>query len=163
MLSGRLAIVTGATSGIGMATAKHFVKEGAKVVGVGRNKAALAALQKETGCGVAEADITAPGACERAVAEAVSHLGGLTTLINCAGVLMPGAIGTTASVKDFEHNFSGNTRSVFEMMEHSIPHLKERSADGSCSIVNISSVNGLLSFGGVATYCAAKAAVDMLT
>ena len=54
MLSGRLAIVTGATSGIGMATAKHFVKEGAKVVGVGRNKAALAALQKETGCGVAE-------------------------------------------------------------------------------------------------------------
>ena len=102
MLSGRLAIVTGATSGIGMATAKHFVKEGAKVVGVGRNKAALAALQKETGCGVAEADITAPGACERAVAEAVSHLGGLTTLINCAGVLMPGAIGTTASLKDFE-------------------------------------------------------------
>ena len=163
MLSGRLAIVTGATSGIGMATAKHFVKEGAKVVGVGRNKAALAALQKETGCGVAEADITAPGACERAVAEAVSHLGGLTTLINCAGVLMPGAIGTTASLKDFEHNFSGNTRSVFEMMEHSIPHLKERSADGSCSIVNISSVNGLQSFGGVATYCAAKAAVDMLT
>ena len=163
MLSGRLAIVTGATSGIGMATAKHFVKEGAKVVGVGRNKAALAALQKETGCGVAEADITAPGACERAVAEAVSHLGGLTTLINCAGVLMPGAIGTTASLKDFEHNFAGNTRSVFEMMEHSIPHLKERSADGSCSIVNISSVNGLQSFGGVATYCAAKAAVDMLT
>ena len=93
----------------------------------------------------------------------MSHLGGLTTLINCAGVLMPGAIGTTASLKDFEHNFAGNTRSVFEMMEHSIPHLKERSADGSCSIVNISSVNGLQSFGGVATYCAAKAAVDMLT
>ena len=112
MLSGRLAIVTGATSGIGMATAKHFVKEGAKVVGVGRNKAALAALQKETGCGVAEADITAPGACERAVAEAVSHLGGLTTLINCAGVLKGGAFGAcafaarTCVAKNFRQNLN---------------------------------------------------------
>lgn len=163
MLSGRLAIVTGATSGIGAATARLFVQQGARVVGVGRNKAALNALQQETGCGTATADITAPHECERAVSEAVAHLGGLTTLVNCAGVLMPGAIGSTASLKDFEHNFSGNTRSVFEMMQHSIPHMQARAADGSCSIVNISSVNGLQSFGGVATYCAAKAAVDMLS
>ena len=78
----------------------------------------LKELHFETGCGTAEADLTAAGACERAVSEALSHFDGrLTTLINCAGVLQPGAFGSDAcNLANFEHNFAGNTRSTFEMM-----------------------------------------------
>ena len=110
------------------------------------------------------ADLTEAGACERAVASAAAHLGGLTTLVNCAGVLQPGAFGTEGcTLANFEHNFAGNTRSVFEMMIHAIPHLKAAGGEANPSITNVSSVNGLQSFGGVPTYCAAKAAVDMLS
>jgi NAD(P)-dependent dehydrogenase (short-subunit alcohol dehydrogenase family) len=166
-LSGKLAIVTGATSGIGAATARLFLSKGARVAAVGRNVSALDALSKE-GCEVVEGDLAEAGTAERVVATAVEKLGGLTTLVNCAGVLKPGAFGATApapaaALADFDHNFAGNTRSVFELMVHATPHLKAAGADAGPAIVNVSSVNGLQSFGGVATYCASKAAVDMLT
>lgn len=147
-----------------MAVARAFALQGAKVVAVGRNVSALEGLKKEIYCGTVQADLTEAGACERAVTEATDHLGGLTTLINCAGVLKPGAFGSDAcTLENFEHNFAGNTRSVFEMMVHAIPHLKEAGAEANPSILNISSVNGIQSFGGVPTYCAAKAAVDMMS
>lgn len=149
---------------IGLAVARTFAKEGAQVVAVGRNTQALRTLKAEIGCGSVEADLTEGGACERAVAEATAHLGSLTTLVNCAGVLRPGAFGSDAcTLENYEHNFAGNTRSLFEMMVHSIPHLKKAGAEANPSIINVSSVNGLQSFGGVPTYCAAKAAVDMMS
>ena len=155
------AIVTGATSGIGAATARHFAKHGATLLATGRNKDALDKLKQETNCHILDADLTLPRACEKVVVEAVKAMDGLTTLVNCAGVLQPGAMGD-ATLENFNFNFAGNVQNQFEMIVHSIPHLKAAGVDAGPSIVNVSSVNGLVSFGGVATYCAAKAALDML-
>lgn len=135
-------------------------KEGATVCAVGRNEESLNSLKSEIGCSVIVADLTEEGQCERVVREATAAMNGLTSLVNCAGVLK-GSPMDSASLENFMFNFNGNTKTVFEMMQHAIPHLKE-SGEGS-SVVNISSVNGLQSFGGVASYCASKAAVDMLT
>ena len=97
MLAGTRAIVTGATSGIGLATVKVFRKHGALVCATGRNASVLQALSDETGCSHVVADLTADNQCERAVKEAVGLLdGSLTSLVNCAGVLKPGAIACLA-------------------------------------------------------------------
>ena len=71
-------------------------------------------------------------------------------------------MGAGATLANFKFNFQGNVQNAFEMMEHAIPHLKAAGVEAGPCIVNVSSVNGLQSFGGVATYCAAKAALDML-
>jgi len=111
-----------------------------------------------------EADLTRPGECERVVAFAVEKLGGVTTLVNAAGVLAGGAFGSdNCTMANFDTNFNTNTRALFEMMITTIPALKKAGAAANASIVNVSSVTGVMSFGGVANYCASKAAVDMYT
>eukprot|EP01052_Picozoa_sp_SAG31_P064134 SAG31_NODE_23008_length_513_cov_1.108696_1_plen_82_part_01 len=81
-----------------------FAKEGAKVCATGRNEEALVALAAETGCVYSVGDVTESGACERIVNEAVSKLGGLTTLVNSAGVLQGGALGTdAATLENFDY------------------------------------------------------------
>jgi NAD(P)-dependent dehydrogenase (short-subunit alcohol dehydrogenase family) len=117
-------------------------------------------------CRIIAGDLTSDGEAQRIVDSAVASLGGLTTLVNCAGVLKGGAFGSDAcNLDNFLYNFNGNTKSVFEMMQHAIPHLKIAGAAnaGGASIINVSSVNGVQSFGGVASYCASKAAVDQLS
>jgi NAD(P)-dependent dehydrogenase (short-subunit alcohol dehydrogenase family) len=146
-----------------MAIAKHFVKQGAQVCATGRNEEALKALQAEIGCFYAVGDLTEDGVCPRIVDEAVQQLGGLTTLVNNAGVLKGGAFGTDAcNLENFDHNFKANTRAPFELMTLAIPHLIEagKTAGPIMSIVAISSVNGLQSFAGLGTYCGSKAAID---
>ena len=147
LLDGKKVIVTGGSSGIGRGSVLEMVKEGATVCAIGRNKAALEALQQECGCSFVVADLTADGACETAVASAVEQLGGLTTLVNCAGILRAGTIDNT-TLASFNETFAANTKAVFEMMQHAIPQLK-KNEDGT-SIINVSSVNGMQSFGGVA-------------
>ena len=164
-LTGKLALVTGASSGIGLAIAKMFVKEGAKVCATGRNEAALQALAAEVGCEYAVGDLTEAGACERVVAEAVAKLGGLTTLVNNAGVLQGGTFGVDpasggASLANFDYNFNANTRAPFEMMVHAIPNLISAGVDAGPSIIAVSSVNGKQSFATLGAYCGSKAAID---
>ena len=95
MLAGKRALITGATSGIGQACARLFVKEGATVVATGRNEAALAALTAELGekCFTVAGDLTETGTCAKVVGEAAKLAGGISTLVNCAGVLKGGAMG----------------------------------------------------------------------
>lgn len=142
-----------------------FAREGAKVCAAGRNEAALQALAEEVGCEYAVGDLTEAGSCERVVAEAVSKLGGLTTLVNNAGVLQGGAFGGDpaaggASLANFDYNFNANTRAPFEMMVHATPHLIAAGVEAGPSIIAISSVNGKQSFATLGAYCGSKAAID---
>lgn len=156
-------LVTGASSGIGKATCELLTKYGACVVGTGRNEKALRSL-KEAGSilDFVVADITEEGECQRVVEHAVKVLSsGLTTVVNAAGVLQGGAMGKVG-IENYHYNMKANTQSTFEIMVHSIPHLKDKKHLYP-SIINVSSVTGKQSFENCAAYCMSKAAVDQLT
>jgi NAD(P)-dependent dehydrogenase (short-subunit alcohol dehydrogenase family) len=162
MLSQLKCLVTGASSGIGKATCEVLTRYGAKVVGTGRNEEALLSLKKEGA--IVEfvvADITDENECQRVVDSAVEFLGGLTTVVNAAGVLQGGAMGSVG-LDNYKFNMTANCQAPFEIMMHAIPHLKEQK-DAYPSIVNVSSVNGKQAFAACAAYCMSKAALDQLT
>jgi NAD(P)-dependent dehydrogenase (short-subunit alcohol dehydrogenase family) len=137
-----------------------LTRNGALVIGSGRNEAALQSL-KEAGHVVdyVVADIAAPGECERLVSEAASKLNGLSTVVNNAGVLQGGAMGSV-DMANYHYNMVTNTQAPFEIMMHAVPHLKK---SNNPSIVTVSSVNGKQAFAGCITYCMSKAAVDQMT
>lgn len=173
-LRGKLALVTGASSGIGAAAALTLAKHGCSVALTGRQESALKELmdkiKQELGTdapkvGCFPGDVTQDSDVERIVQESVSSLsdnGKLDILVNCAGVLKGGAVGD-ASMENWDFNFNVNARGVFCFMTKAIPYMIKAKGEPTSSIVNVSSVNGLQSFGGVAAYCASKASVDMLT
>ena len=170
-------LVTGASSGIGLGICQTLTKHGARVVGTGRNRDVLSKLKAD---GVIEdfmvADLSSPTSsadgirpCKFVVDKAAELLGGLTTVVNSAGVIQTGAMGDV-TIDNYDFNMNTNTRASFEIMTHAIPYLREaaastKSGEISCapSIVNISSVNGKQSFQGCTAYCMSKAAVDMMT
>jgi len=160
MLSKRV-LITGASSGIGRATAERFLNEGAQVALVGRREGVLkdAASRAEHGESfVIAADLSTEDGSEYCVAQAIEMMGGLDVLINAAGILKGGRIeDTTLDLWDEMMNI--NLRSVFHLMKIAVPHLE--SSRGN--IVNVSSVTGPRSFPGVLAYCVSKAAVDQLT
>jgi NAD(P)-dependent dehydrogenase (short-subunit alcohol dehydrogenase family) len=154
-------IITGASSGIGRATAERFLSEGASVALVGRRRDTLEniALRAEHGKGFpVPADLSNEKDSERCVAQAVEMMGGLDVLINAAGILKGGRIEDT-SFELWDEMMNINLRSVFHLMKLAVPFL-ERSQG---NVVNVSSVTGPRSFPGVLAYCVSKAAVDQLT
>ncbi|MET0622730.1 MAG: glucose 1-dehydrogenase [Pyrinomonadaceae bacterium] len=162
-LEGRAALVTGATSGIGHATALRFAREGARLALVGRDAASL----KETAARVAalgaeaveiQADVTVEADARRAVETAAERLGGLDVLVNAAGIISNGTIETTP-LAEWDAMMNVNLRSVFHLMQLAAPHLERRPGN----VVNVSSVTGLRAFPGVLAYCVSKAGVDQLT
>ena len=164
-LVNKVALVTGASSGIGRATARLFAREGAKVAATGRNEDALNSLvteiENEGGHAIAiPADITDDASVKDCVGRTVSHFGQLNILVNNAGVLAGGAVGD-ATMENWDFNMNVNARAPFCFLTNAVPYLKEAGKDSA--VVNVSSVNGLQSFGGTASYCCSKAAVDMLT
>ena len=156
-------IVTGASSGIGRATALRFARAGASVLVVGRSEAALAEVAAAVECeggrsATLAADVTHSDAPTRIVDAALNHLGGLTTLVNAAGVIGSGSIETTTD-EQWDAMLDINTRAPFRLMRAAMPALIASKG----SIVNVSSVTGLRSFPGVLAYCVSKSAVDQLT
>ena len=156
-------IVTGATSGIGRATAEAFGRERAAVVVVGRDDAALSdvvkAVEKAGGKAIpCAADITAPEAATRIVQAAINHAGALDVLVNAAGVIASGTLEKTTD-EVWDMMMAVNLTAPFRLMRAAQPHLAARKG----AVVNVSSVNGLRSFPGVLAYCVSKAAVDQLT
>lgn len=161
-LDGKVALVTGASSGIGRATAILLADHGATVALLGRDAAALRETAADIGgapaAAVVVADVTDPDACRRAVDETVARCGRLDVLVNAAGIIDGGSIETTG-LDDWRRMMRVNLDAVFWMMQLAVPHLKATRGN----VVNVSSVTGLRAFPGVLAYCVSKAAVDQLT
>jgi NAD(P)-dependent dehydrogenase (short-subunit alcohol dehydrogenase family) len=157
------AIVTGASSGIGRATALQFGRAGAAVLVIGRDEAALedvaSAIHESGGtAAVLAIDVTAAEAPDRIVAAALDHFGAVTTLVNAAGIISSGTIESSTDVL-WDAMMDINIRAPFRLMRAAVPAL----AASHGAIVNVSSVTGLRAFPGVLAYCVSKAAVDQLT
>lgn len=159
----KVAIITGATSGIGRATALLFADNGAKVIAVGRNERELGQLRSEVHeksgtIKICLADVQETTHVDRLVTETVEHFGQIDVLINAAGIIKNGSIENT-TLDDWDKMMNINLRCVFYMMQKCTPHLENSRGN----IVNVSSVTGLRAFPGVLAYCVSKAATDQLT
>ncbi len=161
--TGTRILVTGASSGIGRATAELFTRAGARVVATGRRTDALTELA--TGLAGAAGtisaiagDLTDDGFRTELVAAAGTELGGLDVLVNAAGIIAS-ANWETTTLEDWDIMMDINLRSVFALTRLCIPAVVE--AQGA--IVNVSSVTGTRAFPGVLAYCVSKAGVDQLT
>jgi len=160
-LEGKVAVVTGAGSGIGAATAKVFHREGAKVV-----VADVSGQQEEVakslgeGCVAVHADVSKGEDVRKMLALAVDTFGRLDILHNNAGI--DGAVAHTGEYEeaDFDKVWSINGRGVFLGLRYAIPIMLEQ---GGGSIINTASMASMVAFPGMPAYCAAKAAVVMLT
>jgi NAD(P)-dependent dehydrogenase (short-subunit alcohol dehydrogenase family) len=154
-------VITGASSGIGRATAELFLQAGASVALVGRREATLQEVAASAPDGKAfliAADLSDERESVSCLAQAVEVMGGLDVLVNSAGILKSGNLEAT-SLELWDEMMNINVRSVFHLMKLATPHLEKTKGN----IVNVSSVTGLRSFPGVLAYCVSKAAVDQLT
>ncbi len=159
----RVLLITGATSGIGKATALRFAQAGASIAAVGRNEQALVELQTQLAdAGVQalaiSADLSQAGEAEGIIAKTVARFGGIDFLVNAAGHISSGTIETT-SLQAWDAMLEINLRAPFVLMQKALPTIIERRGN----IVNVSSVTGLRAFPGVLSYCVSKAALDQLT
>lgn len=162
-LTGKVALVTGASSGLGRAVAALLHHRGATVFGVSRDAEALAAAMADITGDDAEkshfaADIGSSQACRDAVAAVVDRHGGLDVLINVAGAhtLRHTA---TATDEDWAADLAVNLNGPFYLSRAAIPHLLERAGN----IVNVASVAGVQGQAYSAGYCAAKHGLIGLT
>lgn len=156
-------LVTGATSGIGKATALRFAQAGANVAAVGRDQTALSHLRaavKSAGgnCESIEADLSQRDEPDSVVSQTIEHFGGIDVLVNAAGHISSGTIETT-SAEAWDRMIDINLRAVYLLMQRALPSLIERQGN----VVNVSSVTGLRAFPGVLAYCVSKAGLDQLT
>ena len=161
-LDGKVAVITGATSGIGLHTAELFVAEGAKVVIAGRRAAEGQALAKKLGatCVFRQTDVTVEEQVKALIALSVEKFGRIDCLFNNAGPAQTGGI-EGLEVERFDAAMATLIRSVMLGMKHAAPHMRKQ---GSGSIINNGSIAGRLAgFSSSMVYSAAKAAVIHLT
>lgn len=165
-IQGKKALITGAAQGIGAATAKLFAQEGAQVLLTDINETGVheqaAAINAEFGEGTAFAarlDVTSEADWIAAVSAARETMGGLSILVNNAGMVMVGSV-EDCELEEWRRGTAINVDSVFLGCKHALPLLRE-SQPGS--IVNLSSIAGLIASPTFANYNATKAAVWLLT
>lgn len=161
--SKKVAVITGASSGIGKACAFRFADEGYSVALVARRSEELSAVAREIEAkggkaSVFPGDLTDEKQIEDIVNNIVTTLGGIDVLVNAAGVIANGTIENT-SIEDWDRLMNINLRAPFYMLRCAAPHL----IAGKGSVVNVSSVNGQRAFPNVLAYCVSKAGVDHLT
>ncbi|MDT7579799.1 MAG: hypothetical protein QOK35_1063, partial [Pseudonocardiales bacterium] len=154
-LAGKIAVVTGASKGIGLAVTRALVAEGAKVAAGARSAGALAELD---GVHPVAVDLTTPDGPARLVDEAVAAFGGIDILVNNVGAVHPRLDGFLAVTDaDWEATLTVNFLTAVRTTRAALPHLLDRTPS---TIVTVSSVNAFLPDPGVIDYCAAKAALS---
>lgn len=159
-LDGKVAIITGATSGMGRGIALRFAREGAQIIVSGRDAGRGAALVSEIAAAGGAArfmtgDISTAAANRRLVEEALSAYGGLDILVMSAGDLGLGAVADTAP-ELWDRTIATNLSAVFYLLHYAIPALRQR---GRGSVVVIGSIAGYKVFPNHAAYCASKGAL----
>ena len=164
-LSGKMALVTGATSGLGRRFALVLAKTGAKVAITGRRVERLSALQAEIEAvgGVAAAialDVTNPASIAACMAEAERVLGPIDILVNNAGMNVQ-ALPAEVTPEGFDTMFDTNVRGAFFMAQAAGRSMMVRGAGGR--IINIASIGAHTVLPGLTIYCMTKAAVGMMT
>jgi len=165
MLKNKIALITGAGSGIGEAAALLFAKNGASVVladmdtdGAGR---VLAAIEMEGGKGtVVKTDVSKPGECENLVAEAITKFGRLDIAVNNAGIGGPAALVGDYPIEGWDKVIGINLSGVFYGMRYQIPAMLK---NGGGAIVNMASILGKVGFPMSSAYASAKHGVIGLT
>ncbi|CAM3537866.1 glucose 1-dehydrogenase [Paenibacillus lupini] len=158
-LNEKVALITGGNSGIGLATARRFVEEGAKVVITGRNQASLTAAVNELGqenAFAVQADATEPAGAEQAVAAAIKQFGKLDIVFANAGVAGSTPLGDT-KLEDFEHILKINVTGVFFTVQAAAPYLQP-----GASVILVGSVLATTGGFGWAAYAASKGAVSSM-
>lgn len=161
-LDGKVAVVTGANSGIGEAVATELAASGARLLLVARDEQRLDAVRQAAlaaGAGACEAlavDVAAPGASVEIVRDALRLGEGIDVLVPCAGIFNPESIWET-SIDNFDAVLGINVRAPYELILHARPHLRRKA-----SIVLISSILGSVGFPSASAYSASKGAIEML-
>lgn len=164
-LDGKVAVITGAASGIGRATALLFAKEGAKLI--------LADVDEEKGQQVAEeinrsggtakflrTDVSNPEDVQRMIGAAVDSYGQLNVLYNNAGIEGDQAPTADCTLENFDRVIAVNLKGVFLGMKYGIPAILK---SGGGSVINTASTAGLAGFPTLPAYCASKGGVIQLT
>ncbi len=161
-LSGKTAVVTGASSGIGQTISEAMAEAGANLVLVGRDAGRLQETVDVVQARGVDAEpvvveLTDDDAPRRIVDAAVQRFGGLNILVNCAGIFEPMPF-ATQPLDSFDRQMATNVRVPFALTQAALPYLRPNGA-----VVNISSIAGYAGFPQSAAYCASKGAVELMT
>jgi NAD(P)-dependent dehydrogenase (short-subunit alcohol dehydrogenase family) len=163
-LEGEIALVTGASSGIGRATALLLARSGARVAALARSADALEALRREAGGDIVPVtcDLEQEESIERAIADVVARVGPVSILVNNAGHIEPRPL-EAMETASWDRHFAVNVRAAFVAIRMALPNMR-KARHGA--IVNVSSISGIAGpekFPGFTAYGASKAALIALT
>lgn len=163
-LEGKIAVVTGASSGIGQATAELFVHEGATVVIAARRIERLEELKNKLEAqggkvAIVATDVSMPEDCRNLIKTAIDVYNRIDVLVNCAGIDDRNRSITTTDEDFYTKVIATNQNSIFHLCKAVLPHMEQQ---GSGSVVNVSSVAGVKYNSGI-SYTASKSAVVAMT
>jgi meso-butanediol dehydrogenase/(S,S)-butanediol dehydrogenase/diacetyl reductase len=163
-LNGKAALITGATSGIGLAIAERFAAEGARLILTGRNRESGADLAKRLQAEFMPGDVTAPGFADDLVQKTAERLGRIDILINNAGIVHRGTVLETSD-EDFARVMTVNVEAVFRFSRAAVRRMiAQFDKDGrGGAIVNIASDWAFVAGRGELAYCTSKGAVVQMT
>lgn len=158
----KVVLITGASSGIGAATAIYLANLGASLSLTGRNVENLKSVAKKCKGGpqpfVVAGDVTSESNIQNVLESTIKHYGRLDVLVNNAGIFETGSM-EKSSLAQYDRVMNVNVRSVLHLTMLAVPHLVKSKGN----IVNVSSINGLRSFANVLVYCMSKATLDQFT